>query len=57
MTLDDTCRYCHRTLIEIDHYGERLAGCIECNRWGQETILSNRHSPRFYSLALELCVY
>jgi len=28
-------RYCHRTLIEIDHYGERLVGCIECNRWGR----------------------
>jgi len=35
MTLDDTCRYCHRTLIEIDHYGERLIGCLECNRWGR----------------------
>jgi len=23
---DDTCRYCHRTLIEIDHYGEWLIG-------------------------------
>ena len=21
-------------MIEIDHYGERLIGCIECNRWG-----------------------
>jgi hypothetical protein len=20
---------------EIDHYGERLIGCIECNRWGR----------------------
>jgi hypothetical protein len=20
-------------LIEIDHSGERLVGCIECNRW------------------------
>src|SRR5262245_59263892 len=20
-------------LIEIDHYGERLTGCIECNTW------------------------
>jgi hypothetical protein len=19
--------------MEIDHYGERLVGCIECNRW------------------------
>ena len=22
-----------RPLIEIDRYGERLFGCIECNRW------------------------
>jgi protein-arginine kinase activator protein McsA len=29
----DKCPSCHRTLIEIDHYGERLVGCIECNRW------------------------
>ena len=21
-------------LIEIDHYGERLIGCVGCNRWG-----------------------
>jgi hypothetical protein len=26
------CPNCHRPLIEIDHYGERLIGCIECNR-------------------------
>jgi len=30
---DDTCRYCHRKLIEIDHHRQRLIGCIECNRW------------------------
>jgi hypothetical protein len=28
------CPYCSRPLTEIDHYGERLVGCIECNRWG-----------------------
>jgi hypothetical protein len=27
------CPHCHRPLIEIDHYGERLIGCIECNSW------------------------
>jgi len=27
------CQKCNRQLIEIDHYGERLIGCIECNRW------------------------
>ena len=29
----DTCPHCRRPLIEIDHYGERLIGRIECNRW------------------------
>ena len=29
------CPYCQRLLIEIDYYGERLVGCIECNRWGK----------------------
>jgi hypothetical protein len=27
------CNQCKQPLIEIDHYGERLVGCIECNRW------------------------
>jgi hypothetical protein len=34
--LGDTCSHCHRPRIEIDHYGDRLIGCIECNRWGWE---------------------
>jgi hypothetical protein len=29
------CPYCKRPLIEIDYYGERLIGCINCNRWGR----------------------
>jgi hypothetical protein len=29
------CSQCKRPLIEIDHYGERLVDCIECNRWGR----------------------
>jgi hypothetical protein len=29
------CLQCHAPLIEIDHYGELLVGCIECNRWGR----------------------
>jgi hypothetical protein len=29
------CPHCHRPLIEIDHYGERLVGCIDCNQWGR----------------------
>ena len=28
-----TCFQCIRPLIEIDHYGERLTGCLECNVW------------------------
>ena len=27
------CPSCNGPLIEIDHYGERLVGCVECNRW------------------------
>jgi hypothetical protein len=29
----ETYFHCGGPLIEIDHYGERLVGCIECNRW------------------------
>ena len=31
---DKVCPYCNRPLMEIDHYGEVLVGCIECNLWG-----------------------
>ena len=27
------CDRCDQPLIEIDRYGERLTGCIECNCW------------------------
>ena len=27
------CDSCGERLIEIDHYGARLTGCIECNCW------------------------
>lgn len=27
------CKTCGHPIIEIDYYGERLFGCIECNRW------------------------
>jgi hypothetical protein len=27
---------CTALLIEIDFYGERLIGCIECNRWTRD---------------------
>jgi hypothetical protein len=29
------CPYCHRKLTQIDYYGERLVGCLQCNRWGK----------------------
>lgn len=28
------CPYGTRPLMKIDHYGEMLIGCIDCNRWG-----------------------
>ena len=31
---DKVCPYCNGPLMEIDHYGEVLVGCITCNRWG-----------------------
>jgi len=34
--LGGTCHLCHRPLIEIDRCGERLIGCLDCNRWGWE---------------------
>ena len=27
------CDRCASPLTEIDHYGERLTGCLECNCW------------------------
>ena len=27
--------HCHQPLIEIDHYGERLIGCLEVQRMGR----------------------
>jgi uncharacterized Zn finger protein (UPF0148 family) len=32
--MDKTCPHCDAPLIEIDHFGDRLVGCAECNRWG-----------------------
>ncbi|MGB0055588.1 MAG: hypothetical protein WBQ20_02285 [Methyloceanibacter sp.] len=31
---DKVCPHCNRPLMEIDHYGEVLLGCIDGNRWG-----------------------
>jgi hypothetical protein len=30
----ETCSRCGRSFIEVDRHGERLIGCIECNRGG-----------------------
>ena len=29
------CPHCGSPLMKIDHYGEVLIGCIDCNRWGR----------------------
>jgi hypothetical protein len=29
------CPHCHHPLIDIDYYGDRLIGCIDCNCWGR----------------------
>ena len=31
------CKQCEQPLVEIDHYGERLTGCPNCNRWQAAT--------------------
>jgi hypothetical protein len=31
---NNACRYCSGPLTKIDHYGQVLIGCVECNRWG-----------------------
>ena len=30
----NVCPYCSGPVVKVDHYGEVLVGCIECNRWG-----------------------
>ena len=29
------CPHCHQPLIEIDRYGERWIGCLNCNKWAK----------------------
>jgi hypothetical protein len=31
------CKQCDQPLVEIDHCGERLTGCLTCNRWQAAT--------------------
>jgi len=28
-----SCKRCKSPLIQIEHYGDRLTGCLECNLW------------------------
>jgi hypothetical protein len=37
----DTCLRCNGPQIEIDRFGERLVGCVECNRWTWPTVREN----------------
>jgi hypothetical protein len=30
------CDRCNEPMIKIEHYGEQLVGCIECNCWRDE---------------------
>ena len=37
------CSQCHELAIEVDYYGERLIGCVECDLWrknGTEYLMS-----------------
>jgi hypothetical protein len=34
------CPQCRGALIEINHYGQRLVGCVKCNHW---TRLGSKH--------------
>jgi hypothetical protein len=38
--VDKRCPHCEDRLIEIDHYGDRLIGCVTCNCWmGEDEVL------------------
>jgi putative flippase GtrA len=39
------CKPCDEPLIEIDHWGERLKGCLRCNRWQTSTGEKCRLAP------------
>jgi len=35
-----TCDRCEQPLTEIDHYGDLLTGCLECNVWrGKQLVI------------------
>jgi len=35
--VNEQCERCGGRIVEIDHYGERLTGCPNCNRWQAST--------------------
>jgi uncharacterized Zn finger protein (UPF0148 family) len=38
--VSSTCDRCGSPLIEIDHYGDRLTGCLKCNVWrGKQLVI------------------
>jgi hypothetical protein len=38
--MEKRCPQCEEPIVEIDHYGERLIGCLTCNRWmGEAKVL------------------
>ncbi len=42
--IQPVCSSCGAPLIEIDRYGDRLEGCLQCNRWkwrGSERVLAH----------------
>jgi hypothetical protein len=41
----EVCDRCESPLVEIDHYGERLVGCLECNVWKIPVMASMSRSP------------
>jgi hypothetical protein len=47
---NDKCERCGSSLIEIDHWGERLMGCPMWNRWqastGESELSAKSHKDR-----------
>jgi len=39
------CSQCDSALIELEAYGERLCGCVECNNWQSFNSGEWRHLP------------
>jgi hypothetical protein len=38
--MSEVCDRCNSPLMEIDHYGDRLTGCLKCNVWrGKQLVI------------------